>query len=200
FPQAYNAYWVLCPPSEATQPPDNRPRQSWAALILPYVEQGNLYATGAVNAQQKGVPVFLCPGDARGDRGSEGGSYAFLGNRFGLTSYLAVEGSSYERGHLDTYVNLGLVGPRDGVLYGSSDTRMTDITDGTSQTLLLGERPPSPAPALDWGWWGWSVYDSSLAAVDNRTLAYGGDCPRPATYGPRRPNESGHTHPLCSAP
>jgi prepilin-type processing-associated H-X9-DG protein len=140
------------------------------------------------NAQQAAVASFLCPSDARSKPGvSEGGSFAFLGDAFGLTSYLAVEGSSYESGDGKTYANLGLIAPRDGVIYGSSATRMVEIRDGTSNTVLVGERPPMPA-GLDWGWWAWGPYDSALAAVDNRLLPYP-DCAGPAVYGPGRVSE-----------
>ena len=60
---------------------------------------------------------------------------------------------------------------------------MTDIIDGTSNTALRGERPPSPAPDLDWGWCAWSAYDSSLAVVDYRNLIYP-NCAVPSVYGP----------------
>jgi prepilin-type N-terminal cleavage/methylation domain-containing protein/prepilin-type processing-associated H-X9-DG protein len=193
FPQAYNEYWILCPPADAPEPPDPRPRQSWAALVLPFLEEQNLQATGARNFQRARVTSFLCPSDPRAGETSAGGHYDFLGNCFGLTSYLAVEGSAYEYGNPNTFVDLGLGGPKDGVIFRSSDTRLVDITDGTSNTLLLGERPPSPAPALDWGWWAWSVYDTALAVVDRRALAYP-DCPVPAVYGPGRHDNDCDTH------
>ena len=53
-----------------------------------------------------------------------------------LTSYLGVSGTDLYR--------------RDGVLYANSRVRLGDITDGTSQTLLVGERPPSADLAYGW--------------------------------------------------
>jgi prepilin-type processing-associated H-X9-DG protein/prepilin-type N-terminal cleavage/methylation domain-containing protein len=195
FPQAYNEYWAFAPPTDNPEPPDPRPRKSWAGLILPFLEQQNLDSAGAGTAQRAALQTFLCPADPRAPGGtSDGGHFFYLGDQFGLTSYLAVEGSAYEYVRMKfplptsgPYVNSGLGGPKDGVIYRSSSTRLTDITDGSSNTLLLGERPPSPGQEPDWGWWAWSAYDTALAVVDNRLLAYP-DCPRPAVYGPGRLN------------
>src|SRR5262249_59609426 len=46
-----------------------------------------------------------------------------------------------------------------GVLHFRSKVRITDITDGSSQTFLVGERPPSAD--LNWGWWWGTGYDLS---------------------------------------
>jgi prepilin-type N-terminal cleavage/methylation domain-containing protein/prepilin-type processing-associated H-X9-DG protein len=183
FPQAYNEYWNFCDPQDAPASPDPRPRRSWASLILPFLEQQNLERTGVALAQQQLVALFTCPSDPRQGTVSAGGNYKFLGGRFGLTSYLAVEGTAYLRGPSDTNLNLEFGGPKDGVLYRSSATRLLDITDGSSNTVMLGERPPSPDPDLDWGWWAWSAYDSALAVVDYRNLIYP-ECPAPSAYGP----------------
>ena len=76
---------------------------------------------------------------------------------------------------------------KDGVVYRSSDTRLTEVTDGTSHTVMVGERPPSPTPELDWGWWAWSAYDSALAVVDYRNMLTPG-CPLPSAYRPGSPD------------
>lgn len=54
-----------------------------------------------------------------------------------LTSYVGVNGSNQLA--------------YDGILHVNSRVRLIDVTDGTSNTLLLGERP-TPSDLL-WGWW-----------------------------------------------
>jgi prepilin-type processing-associated H-X9-DG protein len=67
---------------------------------------------------------------------------------WGLTSYLAVIGSQSPK--------------NDGIINTAKNTQMTDITDGTSNTLMVGERPSSPNGF--WGWWDLSVGDNALHA------------------------------------
>ncbi len=175
FPQAYNEYWNLCEPQDKPTSPDPRPRQSWAALILPFVEQEALRNQGVASYRKTPISTFLCPSCSHLNV-SLGGNFKYLGKEFGMTSYLAVESSLYEKGPSKTYLNLAFGGPKDGVMTRSGEVRLTDVTDGSSSTLLIGERPPSPAPDLDWGWWTWSAYDSALAAEDRRMMAFGTGC------------------------
>ncbi len=193
FPQAYNEYWNFSPPMEAPTPPDPRPRKSWATLILPFIDQKNLQDLGIINAQENVVSLFACNSDPRALRTSTESYYKYIGPQFGLTSYLAVEGSAYRIGPSNTNLNLDFGGPKDGVIYRSSDTRITDILDGSSQTLLLGERPPSPLPDLDWGWWAWSAYDCALAVTEHRSLLTVG-CPTPNLYKAGRIFDPCDTH------
>lgn len=120
---------------------------SFLIHVLPYVEQNALHDevlrdfAAQPNAfiprphpgLSKAVRLFACPDDARV-------AYPQLTHGefpVGLTSYLGSNGVN----HL----------AHNGVLFVDSATRMNDITDGTSNTLLVGERPPSPD--FWYGWW-----------------------------------------------
>jgi prepilin-type N-terminal cleavage/methylation domain-containing protein len=121
---------------------------SWLTQLLPFAEQDSLWrATQAAYGQSPWplnnpphvglttvLPVFVCPSDGRANGVEEAQrEHIFVA----LTSYLGVEGKD-----LTTL---------DGVLFRDSRIRLTDITDGTSQTLLAGERPPSAD--FQFGWW-----------------------------------------------
>jgi prepilin-type processing-associated H-X9-DG protein/prepilin-type N-terminal cleavage/methylation domain-containing protein len=121
---------------------------SWLAQILPYIEQQSLWdATVAAYRQSRNaannpphagyatvVMLYVCPADGRGEQPQ----VAVRDNRMvALTSYLGVEG-------LDLTT-------RDGILFRDSRVRIADVSDGLSNTLLVGERPPSPD--FQFGWW-----------------------------------------------
>jgi prepilin-type N-terminal cleavage/methylation domain-containing protein len=104
-------------------------------LILPQVEQGPLAASWDymdpwqnVLSGRAGIvlDVLLCPSDYLPSKIAVNGS-----NQFGMTSYGGSGGvQSY---HPDRST-------RDGVFFMNSHIRMADILDGTTNTLLFGER------------------------------------------------------------
>jgi prepilin-type N-terminal cleavage/methylation domain-containing protein/prepilin-type processing-associated H-X9-DG protein len=121
---------------------------SWLTQLLPFVEQGSLWdqtlsayrttKNALKNPPHVGlstvIPVFNCPADGRTSNAQTAQMDKIS---VALTSYLGVSGS-------DLRTN-------DGILFRDSQVRLMDITDGASNTLLAGERPPSKD--FQFGWW-----------------------------------------------
>jgi prepilin-type processing-associated H-X9-DG protein len=113
---------------------------SWHALVLPFLDQGPLWEASARACRQTPktfqnpphvgyatpLPVFICPDDGR--------LLAPLttptGDRAAFGSYLGVAGASYPDG------------VRPGVLRLARGSALREVSDGTSSTLMVGERPP----------------------------------------------------------
>jgi prepilin-type processing-associated H-X9-DG protein len=127
------------------------PFLAFHARLLPYLEQNALWLETQSAFEKdknflhnpphvgltKAVPAFGCPMDARTQT-----SQRIKGDvDRGLTSYLGCEGTNSFR--------------MDGVLYLDSHTKPSDIRDGLSQTLILGERPPSADMVFGWWYGGW---------------------------------------------
>ncbi|MFO0734187.1 MAG: DUF1559 domain-containing protein [Nitrospiraceae bacterium] len=127
---------------------DRMPFSGWTLSVLPYIEQSALHSN-AIEAYRRSilpflspphtgistvVPLFVCPSDGR----AASPQFAPISRRMvALTCYLGTSGRDYST--------------RDGVLFRNSTVRLLDVTDGTSNTLMLGERPPSAD--FQFGWW-----------------------------------------------
>lgn len=143
----------------------------WMLCIMPYVEQDNLYKAAQpwsgpfLSNYTKAVKIYRCPTDQRPADFSNGGN----GN---LTNYLGVTGN-------DTTFNAQYYGPSNGIFnVNSGGMRVTDIQDGSSNTVMVGERPPSKDNY--WGWWGVSDYDCLLST--NQLYSFFGGCIYPGRF------------------
>jgi prepilin-type processing-associated H-X9-DG protein len=126
-----------------------QPNIGWHARLLPYVEQGPLWAQTLEAYRQTNVPytnpphvgfatvvrLFVCTDDPDSQEAHDETVYRKY--RAAFTDYLGVLGLDYKQ--------------KGGVLYRNSAVRLTDVLDGTSNTLAAGERPPTPDFVL--GWW-----------------------------------------------
>jgi prepilin-type N-terminal cleavage/methylation domain-containing protein/prepilin-type processing-associated H-X9-DG protein len=171
FPQAYNR-------GSPSGFPNNTTNKSWMTFILPYVDQDSLYSQGASVYQSAVVKIYGCPLDPRMEAR---GAYQSLVPG-GYTEYLAVDGTKYMSGSAG-----GFVLPTDGVMYGSSRTKIGDISDGASCTVMAGERPPDASTG--WGWWMWGMFDSAMAVQCYVNITGTTNCTLPQMYGPGRLTE-----------
>ena len=140
---------------------DTGPGWGWAAFILPQMEQQNLYNSVQVklnieapaNASVRVQPVksYLCPGDSAPPTWTAK-KYVLSGNPVATVcdvasaNYVGVFGTSEP----------GVDG--DGTFFRNSKVRIGDITDGTSGTIIVGERTVKLGPAT----WVGSVTGANL--------------------------------------
>ncbi|MEO2018252.1 MAG: DUF1559 domain-containing protein [Fuerstiella sp.] len=189
----YHDVHNVLPMGTSSQPPVDG---AWGLMthVLPYLELGNTYqlidfeSSGcctAVKVLQNSTPaqpdpssnpinVFYCPDDVNsstqllsGPTGPNPNSYdcglLFPGDYMGVSG--TTDGSPGCSGILDG----------EGTFYSLSRTRFRDFTDGTSQTLIVGERGiPSD---LGWGWYLCGGSECEHYISTERGLSAGGNVP-----------------------
>jgi prepilin-type N-terminal cleavage/methylation domain-containing protein/prepilin-type processing-associated H-X9-DG protein len=152
--------WIAFHPTTRQPHWHGEPGWGWAARILPYLEQNNVAdnlidlnrpITDAVNRQARVLPlaVYRCPSDTGRATFTLAEGEEYLGS-----------GGGYQPVELSTGNFLGVFGiidPHDACETGPCDglgpliflrgQRFADITDGLSQTLVVGERSSKLAPS-----------------------------------------------------
>jgi hypothetical protein len=153
---------------------------SWFTHILPFVEQTALYAQMQPNTESLGkqVKIYACPSDAKGE-------YLYA-NEWLTTSYTGVAGLSNNQSGPEYPTQM------KGILYWRSKVKISDVKDGTSNTVMVGERPADPTGL--WGWWDTTrqyyinYWEDATSGVHNNWSFYGydsvfGSCPSGASAG-----------------
>jgi prepilin-type N-terminal cleavage/methylation domain-containing protein/prepilin-type processing-associated H-X9-DG protein len=145
------------------------PRWSWIARMLPYIEQQNLYAEAGIPTSKLSesknslaaiatpLKIVYCPSDLSPRQRTTTANLAPF--PVGVTNYHGVSGANWGadgypiEGNFSTpYRNIGTNGSYNGLekgdgLFWRSDIRygelkITSITDGTSNTFMIGEDVP----------------------------------------------------------
>ena len=150
---------------------DTGPGWGWASMLLPQMEQRPLFDAVNFSMPIEGpsnltsrlplIGVYLCPSDS-----VSSSWWAMVRNPSGIPSqkicqvapsnYVGVFGTS----------DPGIDG--DGIFFRNGNIGLRDITDGTSQTIAVGERGHSLGEAT----WVGSVTGAVLFPVDNDGVGY----------------------------
>jgi prepilin-type N-terminal cleavage/methylation domain-containing protein len=151
------------PPDFFAEPCD--PGWGWAVYLLPFLEQDNLYrqfdlatSTRSPNyLDQRLIPLaaYTCPSDQQTGRYSV---YSMQNQQVvdaATNSYTACYG---QQGNLNAFPDQG-----DGVFYQNSHTTLLGITDGTSHTLMVGERASLFAQSP----WIGAIYNGAIRTTPN---------------------------------
>jgi prepilin-type N-terminal cleavage/methylation domain-containing protein len=165
---------------------------SWAPSILPFIEQGpagNTYNyswsyVDSPNTTNAGLHIsaFACPSDPAVLAGN--GTFTLPGFVMGLTSYRGINGPFYAptrylgrdgatAAQYQQMANQGL-----GIIYHGSSNGIDSITDGTSNTMLLGEYVYSRLDTADqncWHWWTAGNADTIGTAMYAPNVAFSGN-------------------------
>jgi prepilin-type N-terminal cleavage/methylation domain-containing protein/prepilin-type processing-associated H-X9-DG protein len=150
----YHDTFNTFPMGSSSNNPATPPYWGWATILLPYLEQGNLYnqlnvatstfpndLTNALPLLQIPLKVFQCPSDP-GNALNDNRPFA-TPNAGTLVAKSNYPGSGGNTGGSGVFAT-------DGSHYG-----IKDITDGTSNTFMVGERQ-----SLNGGWAAvWAGYD-----------------------------------------
>ena len=153
FPASFYRDW---PHNSSTNPTPGRPGWGWGVMLLPYIDQGPLFNALDVNNKrldgnaatktlcQTPLAAYRCPSDGGPNLNPNRGDY-------GLSTYVAVFGALYDQAAPSSgaLVYGSRLNGGTGLFSPSSDVRIRDITDGTSNTLAIGEMGIGPNGVRD---------------------------------------------------
>ena len=146
----------------------------WSTFILPQLEQSPLYnqidfnrsiidstgSPGNLTQIRQPLPVFVCPSDPKPEaweieeEANPGTVLAELAttNYVGLFGSIEIDGCENPPGTAPVSILGQCVG--DGVFYHNSHVKMRDIRDGSTTTIMVGERATVPESAFYSTWSG----------------------------------------------
>jgi prepilin-type N-terminal cleavage/methylation domain-containing protein/prepilin-type processing-associated H-X9-DG protein len=160
--QSYHDNYKHFPPAYKSEkkPASSDPGWGWGSFILPYIEQGPLYTGldvtttkfgGGANPavptplEQTKLVVFRCPSDNAPDQNP-------FRRNFTTSNYRAIMGtiSKNDPGYGGPFIpnqDFGVypppsvlkIPPGGGIMFQNSKIKISDVKDGTSNTVIIGE-------------------------------------------------------------
>lgn len=148
---------------------------SFFARMLPYVEQKNVYNQGQIDGRtlrasgvaQMTIPLFLCPSDTNRNKSPFTDRGNLEGFAVGVSNYKGVSGSNWgydssqklefptDWRHIGTNGSYDGLQSGDGIFYRTDyqrPLRWQDITDGMSNTFMIGEDLPTESLWCVWSY------------------------------------------------
>lgn len=137
----YHDVHLAFPPGFILQEADGGYNWTWTVMVLPFIEQGVLFdqldagpttctqalgVADSLSAMVTPLSAWRCPSASGPDLNT---AWPALGDDLALSNYVGVNNSA-----------LLVVSGGDGVFGRNSKLRMRDVTDGTSNTVGVGER------------------------------------------------------------
>ena len=148
----------------------------WLISVLPFFEQQTLYNAyntdltwgnlANLTAHATGIKTLWCPSDGTVSQPATGTADDFFFSweaatytnpvKVHFSSYAACTGDWFAQANSSTPNFEQINASNNGLVHLQSNRRIADITDGTSNTILLGERGHgllSPDVRDSWHWW-----------------------------------------------
>jgi prepilin-type N-terminal cleavage/methylation domain-containing protein/prepilin-type processing-associated H-X9-DG protein len=159
-------------------------RCAWTAMIFPFMElpfsaslQNNtttpplsVWTRNSAVSETLVVKMFICPSD-----GTETAS-----NGWGMTSYLGVTATDTDQRDVWNVHTQGVfvylahfTDSTYSVLTRSPATTIASISDGTSNTVMVGERPALATPGC--GFWAYAEIDTTMGLPNSKQWCAGAD-------------------------
>ncbi|MEO8497826.1 MAG: DUF1559 domain-containing protein [Planctomycetota bacterium] len=199
--------------------------RSWIVGILPFIEQSPLYdqiVPGQLVLPQNtavaatSISALLCPSDGLNEGGKMPGR-ANVGGTWGVNNYKAVAGGNWAWGDHVGVSQVAAKWPGDtngldrgnGILCRNGDNQarnfvgLETITDGTSNTLMIGEAVPAWCQHTWWWWFNGSTATCAVPLNYQKFRGSGflvgatGDWPRNYSFFSQHPGGAQFT--LCDA-